>query len=288
MHASLKISTKLLMMVLLSVAGVAVVAAVGVSTLRQNRLEDREAKLRDVVLLAKQNIDLDYQNSKGAGLSDAQAFERGKTILKTLRFGNDDYFYAFNSEGLVQSHPNPKVQDKNLYNAPDSDGIYFTRDQINIAAKGGGFVGYRFPRAGGATPLPKVSYATEFKPYGWTIGGGIYLDDVDAIFWQQVWRVGTIVAVILGLVIGMSILLGRSIVVPIKGMTAAMRKIAAGDIATAIPAPERRDEAGAMAQSVQVFKENMIEASRLRGEQDELKQKAEQDKQSLLGRMADE
>ena len=165
MRASLKISAKLLMMVLLAVVGVAVIAAVGLSALRQNLLEDREAKLRDVVMLAKQNIDLDYQNSKGAGLSDAQAFERGKTILKTLRFGNDDYFYAFNSEGLVQSNPNPKVQDKNLYNAPDSDGVYFTRDQINIAAKGGGFVAYRFPRAGGTTPLPKVSYATEFKPY---------------------------------------------------------------------------------------------------------------------------
>ena len=111
-----------------AVAGVAVIAAGGLSALRQNLLEDREAKLRDVVMLAKQNIDLDYQNSKAAGLSDAQAFERGKTVLKTLRFGNNDYFYAFNSEGLVQSHPNPNVENKNLYNAPDSDGVFFTRD----------------------------------------------------------------------------------------------------------------------------------------------------------------
>lgn len=288
MHASLKISTKLLMMVLLAVAGVAVIAAVGLSALRQNLLEDREAKLRDVVMLAKQNIDLDYQNSKAAGLTDAQAFERGKAVLKTLRFGNDDYFYAFNSEGLVQSHPNPKVENKNLYNAPDSNGVYFTRDQINIAAKGGGFVSYRFPRAGGTEPLPKVSYAVEFKPYGWTIGGGIYLDDVDAIFWQQVWRIGILLAIVLVMVVGTSVLLGRSIVLPIKGMTGAMRKIAAGDMATVIPAQDRRDEVGAMAQSVQVFKDSMIEAVRLRGEQDELKKKAETEKRSLLGSMADD
>jgi methyl-accepting chemotaxis protein len=288
MLPGLKISTKLVMMVLLSVLGVAAIAAVGLSTLRQNLLEDREAKLRDVVMLARQTIDLDYQSSKAAGLSDAQAFERGKTVLRTLRFGKDDYFYAFNAEGLVQSHPNPNVENKNLYNSPDSNGVYFTRDQINIAAKGGGFVSYRFPRAAGTSPLPKVSYAVEFKPYGWTIGGGIYLDDVDAIFWEQVWRIGVLLTVVLVMVVGMSLMLGRSIVLPIKGMTQAMRKIAAGDTATVIPAQDRRDEVGAMAQSVQVFKDSMIEAVRLRGEQDELKKKAETEKRDLLGAMADD
>jgi methyl-accepting chemotaxis protein len=67
-----------------------------------------------------------------------------------------------------------------------------------------------------------------------------------------------------------------------------MRKIAAGETATVIPAQERRDEVGAMAQSVQVFKDNMIEAVRLRGEQDELKLRSEDEKKHLLGRMADD
>src|ERR1700744_598026 len=120
MLTGLKISTKLLTMVLLAVVGVAAVAALGLSTLRENLLEDREAKLRDVVLLAKQTIDHDYQSSKAAGLSEAQAFEKSKALLRTLRFGKDDYFYAFNAEGMVQSHPSPNVENKNLYNAPDS------------------------------------------------------------------------------------------------------------------------------------------------------------------------
>jgi methyl-accepting chemotaxis protein len=288
MLGNLRISSKLLIMVGLSVLGIAMVAFVGLSNLRSNLLEDRKAKLHDIVLLARQAVDLDYQASKKAGLSDAEAFDKGKALLRTLRFGKDDYFYAFNPQGLVEAHPNPNVENKNLYNAPDSDGVFFTRQQIELAARGGGFVAYRFPRSGGTEPLPKISYATEFKPYGWTIGGGIYLDDVDTIFWQQVWSIGTLVGVALLLVVGMSLLLGRSIVRPITGMTAAMRKIAGGDTATIIPAQERRDEVGAMAQSVQVFKDNMIEAVRLRGEQDELKKTAEAEKHGLLGRMADD
>jgi methyl-accepting chemotaxis protein len=59
----------------------------------------------------------------------------------------------------------------------------------------------------------------------------------------------------------------RSIVNPIAAMTAAMRQLAAGEMATEIPARERRDEIGAMAKSVQVFKDSMLEAERLRAEQ---------------------
>lgn len=288
MLGNLRISSKLFIMVGLSVLGIAMVAFVGLSALKSNLLEDRKAKLHDVVLLARQAVDLDYQASKKAGLSDAEAFEKSRALLRSLRFGNDDYFYAFNSEGLVQAHPSPKVENKNLYNAPDSDGVFFTKQQIELAAKGGGFVAYRFPRAGGTEPLPKISYATEFKPYGWTIGGGIYLDDIDAIFWSQAWWIAALVGIALLLVVGMSLLLGNSIVRPIRGMTAAMRKIAAGETATVIPAQERHDEVGAMAQSVQVFKDSMIEAVRLRGEQDELKKRSEIEKQGLLGKMADD
>jgi methyl-accepting chemotaxis protein len=287
MLGNLKISSKLLIMVVLSVVGIAAVAAVGLSALRSNLLEDRKAKLHDVVLLARQAVDLNYQASHQAGLSDADALERGKALLRTLRFGKDDYFYAFNAQGLVQAHPSPKVENKNLYDAPDSDGVFFTRKQIELAAQGGGFVAYRFPRAGADEPLPKISYATEFKPYGWTIGGGIYLDDVDAIFWAQARQIGMLVGLALVLVVGMFVLLGRSIVHPIKGMTVAMRKIAGGETSTAIPAQERHDEVGAMAQSVQVFKDNMIEAARLRGEQDVLKAQADSERKQLLSRMAD-
>lgn len=147
-----------------------------------------------MVLLARQAIDLDYQASKKSGLSDREAFERGRALLRALRFGTDDYFYAFNSEGVVQADPSPTVENKNLYNSPDSNGVYFTRRQIELAAQGGGFVAYRFPRAGGTEPLPKISDAVEFKPYGWAIGGGIYIDDVEAIFWRQVSWIGAIFA----------------------------------------------------------------------------------------------
>jgi len=70
-----------------------------------------------------------------------------------------------------------------------------------------------------------------------------------------------------GLGAAIALLTSRSIVDPIAAMTLAMRRLSAGEMQTEIPARERSDEIGEMAQSVQVFKDSMIEAERLRAEQ---------------------
>jgi len=288
MLGNLRISYKLMLMIVLSVLGIAAMAGMGLSALWGNLIEDRKAKLQDVVLLARQALELDYQASRKAGLSEADSIEHTKVLIRTFRFGKDDYLYGIDSKGVAVANPNPKVEGKNLYDATDSDGILFVRRQLEIAASGGGFLSYRFPRAAGGDPLPKTSYAVEFKPYNWVIGGGVYLDDINAIFWSQALTRGILIGVALLLIGGMFLMLSRSIVSPINAMTIAMRKIAEGDTATSIPALGRGDEVGAMAQSVKVFRDNMIEAERLRGEQDVLKAQADSERKRLLARMADE
>jgi methyl-accepting chemotaxis protein len=125
MLGNLRISSKLLLMVALSILGIAAVAGVGLSALWNNLLEDRKAKLQDVALLARQAIDLNYQASQKAGLSQAETLERSKVLLRSLRYGKDDYLYAFNAQGILQVNPNPKVEGTNSYDTADSDGVYF-------------------------------------------------------------------------------------------------------------------------------------------------------------------
>jgi len=286
MFGNLRISIKLLIMVALSVLAIGAVAAVGLMALKENLLEDREAKLKEIVRLARQVVDFDYQASRKAGLSEAETVARAKALLHTLRYGNGDYVFAYDHAGVAQAVPNPKIEGLSQIDVKDADGVLLIRDLI-AAAKTGALVSYRYPRAGSDQPLPKIGYTVEFAPYGWIIGSGIYIDDVETIFWRQVWQLGALIACALLLVIGASFLVGRSIVRPITAMTAAMRRLAGGDTATAIPARERRDEVGAMAQSVQVFKENMIEAERLRGEQAESEKRAAAERAAERGKVAD-
>ncbi|HTH17542.1 MAG TPA: methyl-accepting chemotaxis protein [Magnetospirillum sp.] len=71
-----------------------------------------------------------------------------------------------------------------------------------------------------------------------------------------------VMAVIAGLV------LKGAIATPIMAMTGAMRALAEGDRQADIPARGRKDEIGAMAEAVQVFKDNAIRADRLAAEQE--------------------
>ncbi len=91
----------------------------------------------------------------------------------------------------------------------------------------------------------------------------------------------------LGLGAALSILIARSIVVPVKAMTGAMGRLAGGDKTIEIPARERGDEIGAMAAAVQVFKDNAIRMEQLTAEQEEQKRRSEAERRAALHQMAD-
>lgn len=63
-------------------------------------------------------------------------------------------------------------------------------------------------------------------------------------------------------------LIGSGITNPVGLMTAAMHRLADGDVSVEIPARDHKDEIGEMADAVQVFKDNKIEADRLAKEQE--------------------
>jgi methyl-accepting chemotaxis protein len=93
------------------------------------------------------------------------------------------------------------------------------------------------------------------------------------------------IAILLGIVIGY--LVARSITKPIVAMTGAMGELASGNKGIEIPAQGRGDEIGQMAAAVQVFKENMIEADRLRAEQEAMKQRSEAERRKAMLDLAD-
>jgi len=76
----------------------------------------------------------------------------------------------------------------------------------------------------------------------------------------------------------------RRVIAPITGMTGVMRTLAAGDKSVVVPNTARQDEIGQMAQTVEVFKNSMIEAERLQAEQ----RAAEEEKRREQERVAAE
>lgn len=78
------------------------------------------------------------------------------------------------------------------------------------------------------------------------------------------------------------------IVRPLGKLGSSMQSLAEGNIETDIPCAEWKDEVGAMARTVQVFKDNAINKARMEAEQEEQQQRAEQEKAEIRNRMADD
>ena len=79
----------------------------------------------------------------------------------------------------------------------------------------------------------------------------------------------------------------RTITSPINAMTATMTKLAKGDTSVAVKGTARRDEIGAMAGAVQIFKDNALEKDRLDAERKEAAERAEAEKRQAMQRLAD-
>ncbi|WP_128936859.1 methyl-accepting chemotaxis protein [Bradyrhizobium zhanjiangense] len=96
----------------------------------------------------------------------------------------------------------------------------------------------------------------------------------------------TLLAAGVGLGGTIALFTSRSIAAPIRAMTLAMGKLAGGDTSTNVPCVGRTDEVGEMAIAVQVFKDNMIEADRLRAEQAQMEARAAAQRKADMHRLA--
>jgi methyl-accepting chemotaxis protein len=93
-----------------------------------------------------------------------------------------------------------------------------------------------------------------------------------------------------GIVLGIAFawLIGRAISKPVVGLSTGMRELAGGNMAVTITGVGRKDEIGDMASAVQVFKDNMIEADRLRGEATENERRSVEQRKADMHKLADQ
>lgn len=136
----------------------------------------------------------------------------------------------------------------------------------------------------------------EFKGVTWTVLAEIDEAEVmkpildmeeQAISSMKTFIISTVIGVLVVSVI-IALVSSRAIAGPITNMVGAMRSLADEDFEVEVPAMGRKDEIGDMASSVQVFKENGMEAKRLREEQVLVEERAEQERKELMEKMAGE
>ena len=162
----------------------------GLLVFETQRLERQQAQVLEEVLLNTKRDELrsyiqlaltSIEHLYGAGRDDEAAKEQAKAILSSMKFGDDGYFFVYANDGLNIVHPRmPDLVGQNLWNMRDTNGTYVIRELIQRAKEGGGFQRYLWPKPSTGRIERKLGYSVELPRWGWMLGTGIYLDDVDA------------------------------------------------------------------------------------------------------------
>jgi methyl-accepting chemotaxis protein len=225
---------------------------------RADALRARQEELRHLVQTAVKLVeDHDARVAKGE-FPQAEARRRAAESIRQMRYGNGDYFWINDDRDpfpVMVMHPTaPALEgqplDKPAYNrathwrpAPGATAVDYPGGNRNLfqaflsvaRERGEGLVAYMWPKpkqGGGVTEAtyPKESYIAYYKPWGWIIGTGVYVDDLDADAASLRNMVLVVTACILGVGGVLTVLVTRSVRTPLRALVAYARAVAAGDL----------------------------------------------------------
>ncbi|MCJ2055998.1 methyl-accepting chemotaxis protein, partial [Methylobacterium sp. J-048] len=233
-------------------------------------MDGRKAVIRHQVESAHSIVVALAKQAEAGTITQDEAKRRAADALRSIRFNGNEYIFVYNTEpgqwGRVVVHPDPKIEGTKSRSDEEMKAT-FVGQMVERGQAGGGFTEYRWPRPGEAEPAPKVAYSLGFAPWQWSVNASLYVDDIYALSRQRlIQTLFWLIPILSGIVVA-GILLARSITKPLSAFTAALRRLAAGELAIAIPGIGRRDEIGQMAAAAGVFRDSMIQAQTLSADQ---------------------
>ena len=207
-----------------------------------------------------------YQLEQGGSLTREAAQQQAKTTIAAMRYGNGSgYFWINDMHPTMVMHPiKPEMNGTDLTANKDPNGKALFVEFVNTVKAGGqGFVDYYWPKPGAPDPVEKFSHVAGFAPWGWIVGTGVYVDDLEAVFWRDAYFNGGLCVVVGLLVVGVAAFVVRSVTRPIDLIRQSMKRIADGDGAAEIQFADRGDEIGAIAKTLLVLRDSVNERSAL-------------------------
>lgn len=193
-----------------------------------------------------------------------QAKKQGADMLRQLRYGENGYFWADDTNGNNIVLLGNSTEGTNRLDAKDSNGYEYIKTIIKVGQQtDGGYCDYAFPKEGEKEASQKRGYAKLYEPFGWVVGTGNYVDSIDKTVVETRKDVDSIVekciyVIIVGVILSFILTIGliyaiiRDVKACMKQTVAVIDKMSNGDF-TERPSKkqqQRRDEFGQLAKAL--------------------------------------
>lgn len=231
--SNLSVAVKIWLIVGVSAMGFVVLVGISLTNTNQLIMDQREAQLRNLVSSARGVVERQHELAKNGTLSEQTAKARARADLESMRYADGEYFFVLDRDVTMIAHgASPDIVGDNFTSYQTDDGQYVLRDMAKLLEdeETSGFFRYMWPRAGAEQPESKMSYAMTYEPWGWVIGSGVYMQDVEALLQRNLAFNGGILFITLVVLISLSVTLLRSITRPLGLIGDVMDKASQGDL----------------------------------------------------------
>lgn len=270
----MKIKHKIWMILIITVAILAVLQIRSAYILKNSMIEEKKQKLKHVTETAYGVLKFCHALSQEGKLEEEEAKRMAASAVKVMRYEGREYFWI-NDTSLpyprMIMHPTVSSLDGKILDDPKFNCATNMQSGIKGEVKktdgkknlfqamvevckdsGEGYVSYLWPKplqGGGVTKesYPKLSYVKLFEPWQYVIGSGVYIDDVDLAFRSTLYKILLQNGVLLILLIVGGFFISRSITEPIARIIKLQDKVAQGELKLELDELKRRkDELGTM------------------------------------------
>ncbi|MCS7242282.1 MAG: methyl-accepting chemotaxis protein [Candidatus Caldatribacterium sp.] len=261
-RVSFSLKVRLMLLGILAVtASALVVGFFSFSMGRKELVGKRQESTQFIVEAAMSQVKALYAEFQKGALSEEEAKARAIALLQALRYEGNNYVWVNDLTPRMVMHPiKPELNGQDLTDYKDPAGKRLFVEMVEICKKhGSGFVDYLWPKPGFTEPVPKVSYVALFEPWGWIIGTGVYLDDVQAYLKVLTLRIFTVTGVVIAVLVLVFLFQAISLVRPVEALVRHAEQVAQGDLRNNLMVTRGNDEIGRLSHAFHAMVENLKE-----------------------------
>ena len=189
----LSLKAKIGLLVVSALIALLTISGLSISDTQNDLREARTETLRSVVDSVHSSLLNLHALEKSGELSRTEAQSRAQQLMAGLRYGGKDrkseYVYSFTTEGVGVYHVAKDRIGKNMLESiRDPKGNYTWKDILATVNRSpsGGTMYTMTARPGEKEAIPKLQYVKLFEPWGWVIGTGAYVEDIDNLVKQKI------------------------------------------------------------------------------------------------------
>lgn len=260
MALSMSLKAKFRVMVGVATVGLLALAGFWVTSHRSGLFAERVAKTKNLVEVPYSIITEQHRLEAEGKITREEAQRRALEAIRAMRYDGSNYFWINDMHPTMVMHPiKPELDGKDLSGFKDPDGkAIFVEFANAVRTSHEGFVTYMWPKPGSDKPVKKLSFVKGFEPWGWVIGAGVYIEDIDAAWHKDAKLAGFLSLSCLAVLLIVSTSVSRSIFVRLQQMIERMKAVAQGDLTERVPVTSH-DEVAELAQWFNTFLDKLQE-----------------------------